>query len=208
MKQLLSIILFILILFYLSEDDKLNVTLSNKSFQLFLIFLIIIISYNNLNYLILFILVILPLLFKSNLKDSVIKKYRSINIYKDFNIIVEKMKDKIADGFNYKEKYTNNTLDEEINNTTLYSTPDLIDKGNQMDNSVPTDNTNYDENNDDENNDYENNDDDDDENKDIDLDEFNNYKKEVTLNNKYQYDLLKKKYNNLIDKIDKIDKNK
>ena len=80
MKQLLTIILFILILFYLSEDDKLNVTLANKSIQLFLIFLITLISYNNLNYLTLFILVILPLLFKSNLKDSFIKKYRSKKI--------------------------------------------------------------------------------------------------------------------------------
>ena len=208
MKQLLTIILFILILFYLSEDDKLNIIISNKSYQLFLIFLIIIISYNNLNHLILFILIILPILFKSNLKDVFIKKYKSKDIYKDYNIIVEKFKDVIINGFNYKENY-NNKLDStnKVNQNDIHiSNHNINDDDDEYNNDENINGKkNFNENNNDDNYYGEHDDDDDDnddENKDIDLDEFNNYKKEVTLNNKNQYDLLKKKYNNLIEKID------
>ena len=69
MKQIIFIILFILILFYLSVDKKFNLFIEKKSFKIFIFISIIIILYNKFDYLIL--LLIFYLLLNSNLKDYI-----------------------------------------------------------------------------------------------------------------------------------------
>ena len=128
MEQILVIIVCIIIIFFLSHDNRFNKLISNQSVPLILLLIFFYFVFNKLDIKILFIAIIVLILFNSNIYN-LIRRYSNgedilekLTLKKNIENIKDDDEDNIEnldnlDGYNAVNSYIDNTYDNnEINN--------------------------------------------------------------------------------------------